>query len=166
MTNLDSVLKRRDITLLTKVHIVKALVFPRSHIAVRDGSQRRQSTKDWSLWTVVLEKTPESPLDRKKIKPVNPKWNNLTLNTHWKDWCWSWSSSVLVIWCRWLIVKDADAGKDPGQKEKRASEHEMAGHLQCNKHELGDFRRWWGTGRPGVPDWETKQQQHWKCCKV
>ena len=56
---------------------------------------------------------------------------------YWKDWCWSWSSSILVIWCE-LIGKVPDAGKDQGQKEKSASEDEMAGwHHRCNEHELG-----------------------------
>ena len=66
--------------------------------------------KNWCFWTVVL-KTLENPLDCKEIKPVNPK-GNQPWNIHWKDWCWSWSSS---IWppdgkC-WLIGKDPDAGK-------------------------------------------------------
>ena len=52
------------------------------------------------LWTVVLEKTLESYLDRRQIKPVNPKGNQL--NIHWKDWCWSWSSDILATWCEEL----------------------------------------------------------------
>ena len=51
--------------------------------------------KDWCFWIVVLEKTLESPLDCREIKPVNPK---STLNIHWKDWCWSWSSKTLATW--------------------------------------------------------------------
>ena len=54
---------------------------------------------------------------------------------------------------RWLIEKVPDAGKDRGQKEKRASEDEMAGqHYWCNKHEsnCANSRRWWGTRRPGM----------------
>ena len=73
MTNLDSTLKSRDVTLPTKVRQVKAMVFP----VVMCG---------WESWTikkaesqridpVVLEKTLESPLDSKKIQPVNPKGN-------------------------------------------------------------------------------------------
>ena len=53
--------------------------------------------KNWCFWTVVLEKTLESPLDCREIKPVNPKGN-----IHWKDWCWSWSSSTLATWCEEL----------------------------------------------------------------
>ena len=47
-----------------------------------------RALKNWCLWTVVLEKTPESPLDYKEIKPLNLKCKS-TLSTHWKDWCWS-----------------------------------------------------------------------------
>ena len=68
------------------------------------------------------------------------------LNIHWKDWCWSWSSSTLATWCKelthWKISLD-DAGKDWGQKENRGTEDEMIGwHYQLNGHEfeqgLGD----------------------------
>ena len=50
--------------------------------------------KNWCFWTAVLEKTPESPLDSKEIKPVNSI-RKLVLNIHWKHWCWSWSSNIL-----------------------------------------------------------------------
>ena len=71
MTNLDSILKSRDITLPTKVYIVKAMVFP----AVMDGCEldhkESWALKNWCFWTVVLEKTLESPLDCKEIQPVH-----------------------------------------------------------------------------------------------
>ena len=75
MTNLDSILKNRDIILPTKVHIVKAMVFTKSGTDVRVGSQIRLSAKEVMLSTVVLENTLESPWDKKAIKPVNPKGN-------------------------------------------------------------------------------------------
>ena len=108
MTNLDSILKSRDIILLTKVHLLKVMVFP----VVMYGCESKESwaLKYWCFWTVVLEKTLESPLDCKEIKPVNPKGNQFwifigrtdteaetpsTLSTwckelpHWKrPWCW------------------------------------------------------------------------------
>ena len=73
MTNLDSVLKRRDIALLTKVFLIKVTVFP--VVIYRCESWTIKMAECWSSWTVVLEKTPESPLDCKGIKPVNPKGN-------------------------------------------------------------------------------------------
>ena len=75
MTNLDSIWKSRDITLPTKVHQVKAMVFP----VVMYGCERELDykeswvPKDWCFWTVVLEKTLESPLDCKESQPVHPK---------------------------------------------------------------------------------------------
>ena len=75
MTNLNSLLKSRGITLLTKVHIVKAMVFP--VVMYRWGLDHEEgwAPKNWCFWTVVLEKTLDSPLDSKEIKPVNPKGN-------------------------------------------------------------------------------------------
>ena len=59
-----------------------------------------------------------------------------TLNTHWKDWSWSWSSNTLTTWCEELIIgKDSAAGKDWGQKEEGASEDEMVRlHHRLNRH--------------------------------
>ena len=72
MTNLDSILKGRDITLLTKVHIIKAMVFP---VVMYGCYKESWALKNWCSWTVVLEKTLESYLDSKEIKPVNPEGN-------------------------------------------------------------------------------------------
>ena len=70
MTNLDSILKSRDITLPTKVHLVKATVFP---VWMWELDHKESwAPKNWCFWTVVLEKTLESPLDFKEIKPVHP----------------------------------------------------------------------------------------------
>ena len=66
MINQDSILKSRNLTLLTKVHLVKAMVFPLVMYKCKSWTIKR---------TVVLEKTLESPLDRKEIKSVNPKGN-------------------------------------------------------------------------------------------
>ena len=60
------------------------------------------------------------------------------LNTHWKDWCWCWSSITLATWCEsQLIGKDPDAGKDWGLEEKGTTEDGMVGwHPQLNGHEF------------------------------
>ena len=76
MTNLDSILKSRGITLLTKVHIVKAMVFFSSQVrklglTIKEG----WGLKNWCFQIVALENTLLSPLDSKYIKPVNPKGN-------------------------------------------------------------------------------------------
>ena len=74
MTNLDNILKSRDITLPTKVHLVKAMFFFSSHVWMWELDYKESWVpKNWCFWTVVLEKTLESPLDFKEIKPVSPK---------------------------------------------------------------------------------------------
>ena len=58
--------------------------------------------ENWCFSTVVLEKTLESPVGYKEIKPVSPKGNQSVLNSPWKDWCWSWSSNTLATLCEEL----------------------------------------------------------------
>ena len=75
MTNLDSILKSRDITLLTKVCLWQSYGFSSSHVWMWElDCKESWATKNWYFWTVVLENTLESPSDC-KIKPVNPKGN-------------------------------------------------------------------------------------------
>ena len=76
MTNEDSMFKSRDITLLTKVRLVKAMVFSCGHVWMWElDYEEGWAPKNWCFWTVVLEKTLESPLDSKEIQPVHPKGN-------------------------------------------------------------------------------------------
>ena len=74
-TNLDSILKSREITLPTKVHLVKAMAFPVVMKRWELDHKGDWTPKNWCFWTAVLEKTPESPLHSKNIKPINPKGN-------------------------------------------------------------------------------------------
>ena len=103
ITNLDSILKSRDITLSTKVCLVKARKttgFSSSQVWMWELDYKESwAVKNWCFWTVVLEKTLESSLDCKEIKPVNLK-RKSTLNTLWKDWCWS--SNTLAACCEQL----------------------------------------------------------------
>ena len=91
--------------------------------------------KNWCFWTVVLEKTLESPLDSKEIQPVHPK----------ADQSWIFIGGVdagveASIFCppdekSWLMGRDLDAGKDWGQEEKGATEDEIVGwHHRLNGH--------------------------------
>ena len=100
--DLDSVLKSRYITLSTKVRIVKAMVFP--VVIYGCESWTIKKAEHWRtdvFWTVVLEKTLESPLDCKEIKPVNPKGNQSWIFFGRTDG-WSWSSNTLATWCKEL----------------------------------------------------------------
>ena len=137
MTNLDSVLKSRDITLWTKVHILKAMVFPlvtyrcEKWPLKKTGCQRIAAFKP-RCWRRLLE------VLRNKIKPANLKGDQPWIFTERTDA----EAEAPIIWSsdalRWLIGKILDAGKDWGQKVKRVPEDEMAGwHHQCNGHELG-----------------------------
>ena len=96
MTDLDSILKSKDITLPTKVHVVKAMVFPVVMCDCESCTIKKAECQlmDLWFWIVVMDKTLESPLDSKEIKPVNPKGHIL-----WEDWCSSWSSNTLATWC-------------------------------------------------------------------
>ena len=72
MTHLDSILKCRDITLPAKVHLIKAMVFPVSYVWMWALDYKESwAWKNWCFWTVVLEKTLESPLDYKESQPVH-----------------------------------------------------------------------------------------------
>ena len=77
MTNLNSIFKSRDITLPTKVHLVKAMVFPVVMYGCESWTIKESWVpKNWCFWTVVLEKTLEHPLECKEIQPVHPKGNS------------------------------------------------------------------------------------------
>ena len=127
-TNLDSLLKSCNITLPTKVFIVKAMVFSSSHVWMWElDCKESWVPKNWCFWTVVLENTLESPLDCKEIQPVHSEgdqpWDFFGRNDA--------KAETLVLWplhvkC-WLIGKDPDGWRDWGQKEKGTTEDEMAG---------------------------------------
>ena len=136
MTNLDSSLKSRNITLLAQVHI-QSYGFSSSHVQMWTLDHKEVWVwKNWCFWTLVLEKTPESPLDCKEAKPVNPKGNQSWIFTGRTDA----EAEAPVLWPP--DVKRPDAGKDWGQ-EKGAIEDEMVGwNHWLNGHEfeltLGD----------------------------
>ena len=92
ITNLGSILKSRDITLRTKVHRVIAMVS--SEVMYGCESWTIKRLKNWSIWTAVLEKTLESPLDCKEIKPVNPKGNQSWIFIGWTDA----KAETLLLW--------------------------------------------------------------------
>ena len=128
MTNLDSILKSRDITLPTKVCLVKAMIFPVVMYGCESWTYKESWVpKNWCFWTVVLEKTLESPLDCKNIKPVNPKGNHSWIFIGRTDA----EAEAPILWPpdakNWLIGKAPDAGKDWRQEEKGTTEEEMVG---------------------------------------
>ena len=109
--------------------------------------------KNWCFWTVVLEKTLESPLDGKKIQPVNPKGNQSWIFTGRTDA----EAETLILWPpnakSQFIGKDPDAGKVWRLEEKGMTEDEMVGwHHWCNRHEFEQA--------PGIGDWQGSLE----CC--
>ena len=130
MTNLNSILKSRDIILMTEVLLIKA-VFPSSHVPMWELDHKEGWVlKNWCFWSVVLEKTLESPLNSKEIKPVNPKGNQIWILIGRTDA----EAKVPILWPpdakSQFIGKDLDAGKNWEQEEKGAIEDEMAGWFQ------------------------------------
>ena len=135
MTNLDSILKSRDITLPTKVHLV-SYGFSSSHIWMWELDYKESwAPKNWCFWTVVLEKTLDFPWtarssNQSNLKEINP-------NIHWKDWCWSWNSNTLATWCEelthwkrpwcWERLKAAEKGTT--EDEMVGWHHWLSGHV-------------------------------------
>ena len=138
MTNLDSMLKSRDITLPTKVRLVKAMVFPVVMYWCESWTVKKaECQKNWCFWTVVLEKTLESPLDCKEIQSVHPE--------RGKSWVFigrtDAKAETPILWPphakSWSTGKDPDAWRDWGQEGKGTTEDEMAGwHHQLYGHEF------------------------------
>ena len=129
MTNLDSIFKSRVITLPTRVHLVsQGYGFSSGHVWMWELDYKESwAQKNWCFWTVVLEKTLESPLDCKEIQPVHSEgdqpWDFFGGNDA--------KAETPVLWPlhakSWLIGKDSDAGRDWGQEKKGTAEDEVAG---------------------------------------
>ena len=168
MTNLDSGLKSRGITLLTKVHIIKAMVYPvvtygcESWTVEKAEHWRTDAFELW-CWRRLLKVPWTARPNLSILREINPAYSLEGLMLKLK---------LPVLWSSdantWLNGKVHDAGKDWGQK--RSSEDEMAGcHHRCNGHELGQtlgdgegHRETWHAAVHGVAnrnDWVTEWQQ-------
>ena len=145
MTNLDSIFKSRHY-FANKGLSSQGYSFSSGHVWIWElDCEESWALKNWCFWTVVLEKTLESPLDCKEIQLVHPKGNQ------------SWDffgrtdakAETPILWPphtkNWLTGKDSDAGRDWGQEEKETTEDEMAGW-----HHRLDGREFECT--PGVGD--------------
>ena len=176
MTRLDSILKSRDISLPTKVHI-QSYGFSSSQVWMWELDHiEGWALKNGCFWTVVLEKTLESPLDCKEFQPVHPK----------GDQSWIFigrtgaEAETAILWPHdaksRLTGKDPDAGKHWGQEEKEMTEDEMVGwHHWLNGHGfeltlgVGDGQGGlacygsWGSQRVGN-DWGT--ELNWTEAKI
>ena len=163
--NLDSVLKSRDITLPTKVRIVKAMVFPIGHVQLWElNCKKGRMPKNWCLRTVMLEKTPGSPLDCKEIKPVSLKGDQPWIFIERTD-AEAEAPNILVTWCKqmthWKISWCWERSMAEGDKGIRGWDGWTASG--CNGRELGQALGDGGGqgglaccspwGRPQLGDW-------------
>ena len=137
MINLDSILKSRDITLPTKIHL-ESYCFSSRHVWRWElDCKESWVPKNWCFCTMVLEKTLESLLDCRDIKPVKPKGNQSWIFIGGTDA----ETETPILWPldakNWLIEKDSDAGKDCRQEEKGTAEDEMVGwYHRLSGHEF------------------------------
>ena len=130
--------------------------------------------KNWCFWTVLLEKTLESPLDCKEIQPVHSKWDQSWVFTGRTDA----KAETPILWPphakSWLTGKDSDAGRDWGQ-EKKGMDRGWDGWIASPTRWTWvwvNSGSWWWTGRPGVlqfmgsqrvgHDWVTELKELWK----
>ena len=152
MTNLDSILKSRDITLPTKVCLIKAMVFSSGHVWMWElNCEESWVPKNWWFWTVVLEKTLESPLDCKEIQPVQPKgdqsWVFIGRTDAEAETPGLWPPHVeLTHWKRTWCLEELGAG---GEGDDRGWDGWMASLTQWAWVWVNSGS-WWWTGRPGV----------------
>ena len=176
MTNLESILKSRDIALTTKVCLVKAVVFPVVMYECESLTIKKSECWRLSFWSLLLEKTLESPLDFKEIQPVHLKGN--------KSWIFigrtDAEAETPILWLpdvkNWLFGKDPDAGKDWRQEDKGTTEDEIVRwHHRLNGHEfeqaqgVGDGQGSLMCCSPwGRKELDTSEQLKWElipyCC--
>ena len=152
MTNLDSIFKSRDITLPTKVCLVKAMVFPvvrygcESWIVKKAGAEELMllncGVGEDSWESLGLQGDPTSPSQRKSVQ-----------NVHWKEWRWSWNSNSLATWCEELTHLKRpwywERLKVGGEGDDRGWDGWMASLTQWTWVWVNSGS-WWWTGRPGV----------------
>ena len=138
MTNLDSILERRDIILLTKVHMVKAMIFQQLCTDAGAGPWRRLSTEELMLSNCGAREDSWESLGHQRDPTSHPEWSN-------QSWMFIERTDVEteapLLWPPYaksqLFGKDSDAGKDWGQEKNRETENEMVGLDQwLNGHEF------------------------------
>ena len=175
MTNLDSILKSRDITLSANVRLVKAIwFFQWSCMDVRVGLWRKLSTEELMLSNCGVGEDSWESLGLQG-DPTSPFWRRSVLGVHWKDRCWSWNSNTLATWWEeltylkrpwcWERLRAGGEGDDRGWDGWMASPNRWTWVWV-------DSGSWWWTGRPGVlwfigsqrvgHDWPT--QLNWTDC--
>ena len=152
MTNIDSILKSRDVCLPTKVCLVKAMVFPvvvygcESWTIKKAECWRIDAFELW-CWRRLLRVTWTAR------RSNSPAWRRSVLNIHWKDWCWRWNSNTLATSCKELTHLKRpwcwERLKAVGEGDNRGWDGWMASLTQWTWVWVNSGS-WWWTGRPGV----------------
>ena len=152
MTNLDGILKSRDMTLTTKVHLVKAMVFPVvmygcESWTLKKAEHRRIDAFELWCWRRLLRVPWTAGRSNQSILKKS------VLNIHWKDWCWSWSSNILATWweelTHWKKTWGWERLKAGGEGDDRGWDGWMASPTQWMWVWVDSGIREW-TGRPGL----------------
>ena len=152
MTNLDSILKSRDITLSTKVCLVKAMVFPVimygcESWAIKEVECRRMDAFELWCWRRLLR----VPWTERRSNQSILK--DIILGAHWKDWCWSWNSNTLATWCEGLTHLKRpwcwERLRVGGEGDNRGWDGWMASPTWWT-WVWADSGSWWWTGWPGM----------------
>ena len=154
MTNLDSILKSRDIILPTKVHLIKAMVLPVVMYGCESWTTKKAEHWRINAFQLWCWKRLECPLDCKEIQPVNPKGNQSWIFTGSTDE----KAETPILWPsdvkNWLTGKDPDAGKDWRWEEKgTAGDRGWGGWMASPTRWTWvwvNSGSWWWTGRPGL----------------
>ena len=150
MINLDSILKNRDITLPTKVHLVKAMIFPVVMYRCESWTVKKAERQRIDAFELWCWRTLESRLDHKEIQPVHSEGDQPWVFFGRNDA----KAETPVLWpphakC-WFTGKDSDAGRDWGQEEKGTIEDEMARwHHRLDGHEF-EWTLGVGDGQGGL----------------
>ena len=151
MTNLDSILKSRDITLPTEVCLIKAMVFPVVVYGCESWTIKLSAEELMLLNCGVWEDSWESL--GLQGEPTSPSWGKSVQGVHWKDWCWSWNSNTLVTWrvelTLWKRSWCCERLRAGGEGDDRRWDSWMASPTQWTWVWV-DSGSLWQIGRPGV----------------
>ena len=167
MTNLDSILKSKDITLPTKVCLVKVMFFPGVMYGyeiwtIKKAECQRIDVFEMWCWRRLLR----VPWTARRSNQSIPK--KISLNIHWKDWCWSWSSNTLVTWCKkpthWRRAWCWERLKAGGEVGNRGWDDWMASLTHWTRVWANSRRQWrtecrtaavHGVAKSDTTDWTT-----------